>query len=667
MVKPVQLSFRRILLLRLLLVSVPVLLMGVYATFAFTYRKTRSALLETARQNLTESAVRKAAKLNQTIEALKTNLVVASGSLILAEGTPEERNLYIRQLGSTLPAQTQCIQLAIARTQEAIASTCAPQPLSQIDVRQWSPTRKRLLLEASQVSFQVLVPEPGTATHRDDLPPDTSVLHVLLSAPVYDTDGQLAYILSVKSALLERSELRPRSLAGYSVAIDEEGTILMHPSPERAGRKIQKEQSADRWQSLLKKAIEGRQDFFHLFVENGQELLAGYTAIPSPVSTEPDRQWAIVAVTPLDNALSGLSEIQKTLSSLLLFLTVALLSASILATLYVARDLARPLEKLRDYALNEDNLHSTEQIPQNFQIREFNQLTSALNGMVSRLRTWAKELTTAWEEAQTANRLKSEFLTTISHELRTPLNGIIGSIRLISDGFCDDRDEEMEFLQKADDAAVHLLGIINDILDISKIEAGQHSIAVESVDLGKIFNEVMALQTVAIREKGLGYRIPEWHEEIMVYADPAKLKQVLLNVLDNAIKFTKAGEISVSLRSEAIPEEALESSDTLQKQEPLPPGKIHKSDRQVVLTISDTGIGLDPDDMDKIFRPFVMVDGSTTRESGGTGLGLAISRNFMELMGGSITLSSPGKDLGTTVEISLPLVQVRPSLSPTRS
>ncbi|MFP4008465.1 MAG: sensor histidine kinase, partial [Spirulinaceae cyanobacterium] len=130
-------------------------------------------------------------------------------------------------------------------------------------------------------------------------------------------------------------------------------------------------------------------------------------------------------------------------------------------------------------------------------------LAIALNSMVARLKTWASELSSAWEEAQTANRLKSEFLTTISHELRTPLNGIIGSVRLIQDGFCDDREEEQEFLKQADEAAVHLLGIIDDILDISKIEAGQYAVNPEQVNLSQLFHEVLSLQSPHIRQKGL--------------------------------------------------------------------------------------------------------------------------------------------------------------------
>jgi signal transduction histidine kinase len=300
--------------------------------------------------------------------------------------------------------------------------------------------------------------------------------------------------------------------------------------------------------------------------------------------------------------------------------------------------------------------------------------------MIVRMRDWAEELEAAWKEAQAANQLKNEFLANTSHELRTPLNGIIGCLRLVRDGFCDDREEELDFLQRADDAAIHLLGIINDVLDIAKIEAGKLSVEMEPVDLRKLLNEVINLQAVPIQQKGIQFHTTDLHEVIAVCADPAKLKQVLLNVVGNAVKFTNSGSITISTRIEPTPETAVPSLKARPHQSSgpsdsgeLPPrkGKGGVSSRengskdaslvayasQVVVTVKDTGIGIDPTQQHKLFRPFVMVDGSTTRQFGGTGLGLAISRNLMGLMQGSITLSSKGDGQGTTVEIVLPIIE----------
>ncbi|NJL83110.1 MAG: HAMP domain-containing histidine kinase [Chloroflexaceae bacterium] len=344
---------------------------------------------------------------------------------------------------------------------------------------------------------------------------------------------------------------------------------------------------------------------------------------------------------------------------------VALIGASMLAALLIAWELARPLEQLRDCALNTDTLPSRCPIPQNFSIREFKQLAIALNGMVERLRDWGDEIVTAWQEAQNANQVKNQFLATTSHELRTPLNGIIGCLRILREGYCDSREEEGEFLQQADDAAIHLLGIINDILDISRIEAGKLSVSLERVNVCKILKEVIDLQAIPIRKKGLALIVNDCDREIWVTADPAKLKQVLLNVFSNAAKFTESGSIRVSWQIEStaiIPEDgngngngkALGGHLAASQEEWESLSACHHD--CLALRVRDTGIGIEPRHQAKLFRPFVMVDGSTTRQFGGTGLGLAISKNLMELMGGSIALFSAGMGQGTTVEIRLPLL-----------
>ena len=295
--------------------------------------------------------------------------------------------------------------------------------------------------------------------------------------------------------------------------------------------------------------------------------------------------------------------------------------------------------------------------------------------MVSRLRAWGEEIVSAWKEAQAANQLKSEFLATTSHELRTPLNGIINCIRIVQDGYCDSKQEEREFLQQADDAAIHLLRIINDVLDISKIEAGKLSVNIETVNLRKILDEAIELHLATIERKELSLKTPAWQQDVYVTADPAKLKQVLINIVSNAVKFTDYGTISVELNDEFTPDKvgtevrdralASHSHRVTNRSFDLEAtfeNKQHNestvdSDR-VLVTVEDTGIGIDPSQQDKLFNPFVMVDGSTTRKFGGTGLGLAISRNLMELMQGEISLYSAGEGKGTTVKIWIPLAEV---------
>jgi len=702
MAKLGQSSFRRILLSRLLLLSVPVLLAGVYVT----YKKARSTLLDTARQNLKESAVRKGERIHETIAALQANLLTASESVVLQSQSAKDYQRFITQLAQQLPSQIQCVQLSDVATKAIAASTCGARFLTAPEATLWPQQIASLTSEPSKVYVTTLLPQKlleaqqgaTSAQTNADASSWANQLKLLLSAPVYNSTGQLRYILSIQSAVIEQAQTKQGSLSGYLAVINQKGTILTHPYPERVGRNIEQETEAAVLKRLLNNAIAGRQDFEHLFSfeRNGVELLAGYTSIKSPITAEADQKWVILAISPLNSALVGLKDIQQAL----FILTCCLIAASFLATAYVARDLARPLEKLRDYALNESTkLHSTDRMPHNLKIREFNQLSEALDGMVERLRDWAEELETAWKEAQAANQLKNEFLANTSHELRTPLNGIIGCLRLVRDGFCDDREEELDFLQRADDAAIHLLGIINDVLDIAKIEAGKLTVEVEPVDLRKLLNEVINLQAVPIQQKGLEFDTTDLHEVIAVRVDPAKLKQVLLNVVGNAVKFTDTGSITISTRIDPLAETPVASvkarpqqnsnpSDNNSPQTPTPrrekeraTATYNRSEEkvsststddgsnaaspgltcsQVVVTVKDTGIGIDPTQQQKLFRPFVMVDGSTTRKVGGTGLGLAISRNLIELMGGTITLFSHGEGEGTTVEITLPTIE--PSL-----
>ena len=321
--------------------------------------------------------------------------------------------------------------------------------------------------------------------------------------------------------------------------------------------------------------------------------------------------------------------------------------------LYIARGLSLPFERLVEYAQEIQDLSHLKEAPRNFKIYELNHLATVLTRMMKRLEERARELRHAWQDAQLANQLKSEFLANTSHELRTPLNAIIGCIRLVRDGCCDDRNEELEFLERADNAAIHLLRIINDILDIAKIESGTLALKIESVDLRQVLEEVIDLQTVQIQQKGLELIKPDLKSLILVRADRSKLKQVVLNIVNNAIKFTEAGSITIDVQVEPMESQADTLSENGQHAnaegaEPTP--------SKVLIAIKDTGIGIDPKQQQKLFRPFVMVDGSTTRKFEGTGLGLSISKNLMNLMGGNIDLHSDGLMQGATVIVMLPVM-----------
>jgi len=617
-----QSSFRRILLSRLLLVSVPVLLIGVY----ITYRKARSAFLETARQNLTESAIRKADNIEQSIQFLRANLITAGESLVLKQGTLAEKEAFLQQFTAQLPNQINCAELIDIKTKKPLLNrACEPEIIKVLPLERWTENRTSSAGNIENVLVRSLPRQLLTKS-----PHNNRQLELVFAVPIYDNQGQLQSSLILQTSLLYREKVLPGSLSGYPVVISDNGIILAHPYFHRIGSHISQEADAERLNIIISNAVRGQQRFLHLFSfeKYGKELVAGYSSLPSPVTGESSQKWVVLAISSLSQALAPLQQIWEAI----FYLISGLLLAYLVAIVLIARDLARPLEKLRDYALNIQKIPSQKIRPQNFNIREINQLASSLEEMLERLRLWGEEIVKSWQEAENANQLKNQFLANTSHELRTPLNGIIGSIRCVMDGFCNSEQEEKEYLQQADNAAVHLLEIIDDILSIAKIEAGKLSVNPEPVDLHQIINEVINLQTASLQLKCLKLNLLFCPEIPIVYADTTKLKQVILNVIYNSIKFTDTGTISLITRLE---------------------------NTQAIITIIDTGIGIDPQQQSKLFRPFVMIDGSTTRKFSGTGLGLAISKNFMKMMGGDITISSQGQGLGTTVEIILPLVGER--------
>ncbi len=259
--------------------------------------------------------------------------------------------------------------------------------------------------------------------------------------------------------------------------------------------------------------------------------------------------------------------------------------------------------------------------------------------------TLYKELEQASMKAEEASRLKSEFLASTSHELRTPLNGIIGFLRLILDGMADDPQEQREFLEEAHRSALHLLNLINDILDIAKIEAGKLEIDLSDLPLSKLFEAVESFTRSQAQQKSLSYeiRLPPSREPVLIYGNYQRLLQIMLNLVGNAIKFTHEGGVTISA------EVMTKKKVTVNGQEF--PGMVR-------VRVADTGIGVSLEKQSTLFQKFTQVDAGRTKAYGGTGLGLAISQKLLETMGGTINFFSMGEELGSTVTFTVPLFQI---------
>ena len=257
--------------------------------------------------------------------------------------------------------------------------------------------------------------------------------------------------------------------------------------------------------------------------------------------------------------------------------------------------------------------------------------------------TLYQELEQARAEAVALSQLKSQLLANTSHELRTPLNGIIGFLKLVVDGMADDPEEAHQFIEEAYRSAVHLLNVINDFLDVAKIEAGKMQLDLAPVKLGELLQQVENFTRLQIQQKRLQFQIqkPAVEDDIILYGNYQRLLQVMLNLTGNAIKFTGEGGIRISA-------EVIKKKVTVHNQQF--PG-------MVKMRVADTGIGVSLDKQDKLFESFFQVDGDRTRQYGGTGLGLAISQKLVEAMGGTVNFYSMGEGLGSTVTFTVPLYQ----------
>ncbi len=268
------------------------------------------------------------------------------------------------------------------------------------------------------------------------------------------------------------------------------------------------------------------------------------------------------------------------------------------------------------------------------EIAERKRAEKELQGSLQRLELALAEASRFRVQAEVASAAKSEFLTNMSHELRTPLTAVIGFSDLLGDQiFGKLNDKQLGYVKEISGAGRHLLILINDILDLAKVESGKMDIRMSPVDLTELLEHCLRMirETAIKRGLNVSLKVSEEFYEGQIQADNVRLKQIVMNLLSNAVKFTPSGG---TIRLEA-----------------------ERRGKEILLSVSDTGIGLKPDDQKRIFQAFEQLDGSFSRQEQGTGLGLALVSKLVELHGGRFLVESDGEGLGSTFSFFIPFIR----------
>jgi len=422
---------------------------------------------------------------------------------------------------------------------------------------------------------------------------------------------------------------------GYLYIFDDQANMLIHPNSNIDGKNFSKIKNPSKDTYIfddLVKAAKGSKELFYKWDKPSDKGNYIYNKV-SWIEYLPELKWYIVSSAYVDEFKASSTKVRHFV--LLLALIIFVLSA--LYSFIFLRNLLRPISELSSLALKitDGDYSVRSDLKRDDEIgllsNEFNRMLETIEDNIENLdknvREKTRELEIAKNKAEESTRSKSEFLANMSHEIRTPMNGIIGMSHLVLQTKLSDK--QRDYVEKIDRSAKSLLGIINDILDFSKIEAGKLTIEKIDFDLLTLCESVVNLLEFKAEEKALPVTIA-YDEKLgrYFYGDSLRIGQVLINLLNNAIKFTEEGEVKLIVK---------------------PSGE-----NKVRFEIRDTGIGLTEVQQKKLFQSFSQADGSTTRKYGGTGLGLVISKQLVTLMQGEIWMkSTPGVGSSFIFEIVL--------------
>lgn len=512
---------------------------------------------------------------------------------------------------------------------------------------------------------------------------DGKELRVTLSQPVYDDHQGVAGVFAADLRLARLAEsLRTQRMSarGAAFVMDEQGHLLASSAGDAllhsADGRSTLRSPADSANPVIREAFaalqalqaQRRED--SVAVDIGLKRIATAAGpvllVQRPFGEALGLRWRLVVAAPEADFTAGVQQALKT--SLMAIGLLALVGAAV--AWWLARRIARRLEQLGDSARS-IGAGAVPKVDTTTRIREVHQLSNVLHDSAAQIDRYRQqvahdaqqlrlanetlearvaertaELQASREEALAAARAKAAFLATMSHEIRTPLNGVVGMATLLAETPLD--AEQRDYLHTIRLSSDQLLSVINDILDFSKIESGKLDLEAEPVALRAAVEEACDIAAPRAREKGIELLIdiPDHepgHLPEGILGDVTRLRQVLINLVNNAVKFTPSGEVAVQLRQLGAPDAQ---------------GRVTLEFR-----VRDTGIGIPPERIGALFQAFSQADASTTRKYGGTGLGLAICQRLVTLMGGQIGVESePGKGSTFWFTVVAPVAHVdRPS------
>ncbi len=476
---------------------------------------------------------------------------------------------------------------------------------------------------------------------------------IWLAEPIRDHQDKLRGVLIAELDMDIMQAIRGMADFGknaFAFIINQQGEIISHPRLDTTEKIVRLSNI-----NILNKLRSGESgiEAYYSPIEK-TEVISGYAAVPGT-------QWGVIVQQPRSEISEHIiqliwSQLRWGLAGLILALGVAMILIKWVnkplntlmegtATL-IQKNLKGSIPKASPYAPYEIqklaitmNMLTTGFRNSQDILKNMNEsLQERINDATKQLRETNAQLEIALSQAEEASRAKGSFLANMSHELRTPMNAIIGYSEIIHEELeAIGHTDLLPDVEKIQSSSKHLLALISDILDLSKIEAGKMELHLETFDIREAMEEIFAASMPLI-EKNRNELIIDYQTKTeKMHADQTKVKQILLNLLSNAAKFTSEGKIELTIYDDRVNDEDF-----------------------LGITVKDTGIGMSDDQLKKMFNEFTQADSSTTKKFGGTGLGLAISRRFSRMMGGDIVVEST-LNVGSTFTVTLPVkVQVLP-------